>query len=603
MTATDAAFDSPTEAVTGTLPTLSNGVHSIYVRGRDSVGNWGPLSSTTVSTDTAGPVSTGLSLTPNPTNGSVSVAVHATASDTTTGGAGISAAEYFIDGAVVDGAGTTMVVNNPGAVTASVDATIAAATINALSEGSHTVKVHGQDSVGNWGPVASIILTVDKTGPATGAVTATPNPTNGVIGVNSSTPVVRVTATPTDAASKLVRAEGFIDSVGAPGTGFLFVPADGAWTSMSEPISADIPLLTIKALADGPHTISVRAKDYAGNWGPTSSVTLTVDKTAPLLSGLTVSNGPAAQTVTLTVNATDATTGVNRVEYFIGADPGTGLATALTLGITPSYSAAISTINLPEGTSTVSVRARDGAGNWSALATTTFTVVRDLSFSTLGNTNPPAAGGTADDSDVYRWNGAFSRTVDLTTLGVPASANVDGLVVIDPTHFYVSFTADTTISGFGTVQDEDVVFRNGASWAVAFDMTAAGLTAANLDIDEFDIVGSTLYFSTVGSANPPGVAGTADDADVYTWNGTSFARVWDATANGVPAGANVDGVSVIDPTHILISFVGDTSITGFATVQDEDVVYFKAGAWSVWFDGTAKGLTAADLDLDAIDVP
>jgi hypothetical protein len=38
-------------------------------------------------------------------------------------------------------------------------------------------------------------------------------------------------------------------------------------------------------------------------------------------------------------------------------------------------------------------------------------------------------------------------------------------------------------------------------------------------------------------------------------------------------------------------------------VQDEDVLYYNGGTWSVWFDGTGKGLTNANHDLDAIDVP
>ncbi|MCW2761542.1 MAG: Multicopper oxidase type 3, partial [Marmoricola sp.] len=38
-------------------------------------------------------------------------------------------------------------------------------------------------------------------------------------------------------------------------------------------------------------------------------------------------------------------------------------------------------------------------------------------------------------------------------------------------------------------------------------------------------------------------------------------------------------------------------------VQDEDVAYNNAGTWSVYFDGTSKGLTPANLDLDAFDVP
>ena len=44
--------------------------------------------------------------------------------------------------------------------------------------------------------------------------------------------------------------------------------------------------------------------------------------------------------------------------------------------------------------------------------------------------------------------------------GLPAAANVDGYVRVDATHLYLSFAADTTVPGVGTVQDEDVVYVN-----------------------------------------------------------------------------------------------------------------------------------------------
>ena len=87
------------------------------------------------------------------------------------------------------------------------------------------------------------------------------------------------------------------------------------------------------------------------------------------------------------------------------------------------------------------------------------------------------------------------------------------------------------------MQDEDVVYYNAGTWSVFFNGDRAGLTAANLDLDAISVGGATVYFSTVGNTNPPGVGGTADDADIYSWNGTSFARVWDATANGLAGGS------------------------------------------------------------------
>ncbi len=109
-------------------------------------------------------------------------------------------------------------------------------------------------------------------------------------------------------------------------------------------------------------------------------------------------------------------------------------------------------------------------------------------------------------------------------------------------------------------------------------------------------------FSTRGSAVVPGVAGSADDADVYRWSGTAFGRDIDGTALWLPASANLDGLDWVDSTHFFVSFEADTRVPGVGLVQDEDVVYFNAGTWSVWFDGTARGLRATGADIDAFSV-
>jgi hypothetical protein len=65
--------------------------------------------------------------------------------------------------------------------------------------------------------------------------------------------------------------------------------------------------------------------------------------------------------------------------------------------------------------------------------------------------------------------------------------NVDGVVWVDSTHLYLSYSSDTTVPVLGAVQDEDVVYLNGTTWSTYFDGTAKGLTSGNLDVDAFDI--------------------------------------------------------------------------------------------------------------------
>ncbi len=65
MTPVDGTFDSPTEAVQGTIAvadmaTLAAGPHTIYVRGQDMLGNWGTYNFVVLDLDKAGPMTSGI---------------------------------------------------------------------------------------------------------------------------------------------------------------------------------------------------------------------------------------------------------------------------------------------------------------------------------------------------------------------------------------------------------------------------------------------------------------------------------------------------------------------------------------------------------------
>lgn len=410
-------FGTPTVDVSATLASLAPGSHTIYVRGRDAAGNWGLAASTVVATDNQAPVISGVAIMPSPTNGSVDVAVHATASDATTGGSKIVSADFRIDG----GAPASMAVNN-AAVTVSVDATIPKATVFALAEGTHSITVGATDAAGNVGALLStVMLTVDKTGPAITLLSATPNPSNGKIGVNASTNAVRVTGTATDTTSGVVRTEGFIGATaGADGSGFLFVPTDGSWGSKTESVSVDIPLSTIAALPAGDNTIHVHSKDAAGTWGAYSTITLRVDKDLPTITGVTVTPttiGSGTASVSMTVVAADATTSVTGGQYWID---GTATPPAAPKALT-GLSATISTGALAPGNHVVYTRVKDAAGNWSLVSSRPIVVAKAVADSSTAtsNTNTSqivdvtnAAGLLANDQPL----GVAGRAVKLSSV-------------------------------------------------------------------------------------------------------------------------------------------------------------------------------------------
>jgi hypothetical protein len=602
------------------------GEHVLYVRGRDSAGNWGPFSSVLVTgADVGAPTTSGVVLTPRVIDHGSGrpVRISATADDSASGNNNIAAAEYFLDSTGPDGSGIAMTVATAAPV-ASVDGAIPAAVVDGLPEGTHQVWVHSRDANGNWegwSTATPAALVVDTTGPATdpNGLVLDPNPSNGVVPYADGNNAVRLTATTlsdpisNDVNSAIAGAEAFIDTVGAPGSGIHLMALDGVFNDSSESGYVNIPLSTVKALADGDHTVYVRARDAAGNWGDVASTTLTVDKVRPTATGASVAPSPTrgAASATVTVTGNDTGTGVTGGEYFVGADPGQGNGTPMT-GVTGTgpwtVSQAIDTSAWSDGTYTLRVRVRDAAGNWSGLTTTTLRVTAPLFLSLLGNANPRGVAGPADNADIYPWNGSgYARLLDVTAapFHLPAGANVDGYDRVDDNHFYLSFATTTKVPGLGRVQNVDVVYWNGRSWQLFFDGSAHGWRAGHgRDLDAINVWAGKLYFSTRGNASP--ARGKGDDADIYRFDGgRRYHRVWDASAHRLPAGADVDGYVRVDQDHFYLSFAaGSTVVPRLGRVQDEDVVAYHAGTWSVYFDGTAHGLGgSASNDVDAFDLP
>ncbi len=265
-TALSGSFGTPTVAVSANLPAgLSTGDHTIFVRGQDSAGNWGPFTSKVLSVDQTGPDVISVVLVSNPAQNNTNVTLEVSADDRSKGNSLVNSAEFSLDG----GAWTAM-----NFVT-SASTSYFTATISASGAGSHSVNVRAIDEFLNTGATTSVSLMIDNSGPATTLVTASPNSTDGLVGLNTAVPVVRIHATFTDASARIAGAEGFIDTPGADGTGFPFIAVDGLFTDLSEVGYSDIPLSTIWLLSAGNHTIYVHAKDAAGNWGAFASVTVT----------------------------------------------------------------------------------------------------------------------------------------------------------------------------------------------------------------------------------------------------------------------------------------------------------------------------------------
>ncbi len=281
---------------------------------------------------------------------------------------------------------------------------------------------------------------------------------------------------------------------------------DGTFNSLSEATYADIPLTTIIALGNGNHTIYVHGKDAAGNWGcAASSTTLVIDKIPPAIQSITRSdpNPTSAASVPFLVTFSEAVNGItaanlgrrewnrvgrggdhvgDRVRRDPHRDRHDRARRRRHLRPQP---------HLRDGHHR-SGRERPRRRPACPLVGQVYTQPSPpLYFSTAGNTNPPGVAGTADDADIYIWNGtAFSRTIDVTAITnpLPAGANVDGFDRVDATHFYLSFNgAASPCPGSATSRT-----RTSSSTTPApgrCTSTAASTASRGTDLDAISIVG------------------------------------------------------------------------------------------------------------------
>jgi hypothetical protein len=526
MQFTSAAFGTgPTvTGATATIPTtvlttLTQGRHTVFVRAHDVAGNWGVVGSTTFTLSVTGAVTTGVLLNPNPTSGTGTVALSASGDDSGLGGT-VAAGEYFIDAVGANGSGTAMTLAAPGTTASAETATIPLIVVAGLAEGRHTVFVHTGDSFGLWGPFASADLIVDRTVPVLQSATVIPSATNGSNGSPADPTDLRIDASFTDPVggavnSAITAAEGFLDTAGANGSGFTFLALDGAFNGTSEATYGLLPLTELTGLADGVHTVWVHAKDAAGNWGPPVAVQFTLDRTGPVVSGLTASPNPTngAATFALTGTVADPLSTVVAAEWFEGADPGAGKGTAMAVNGS-GLSASISTVAMIAGDHTLRVRARDALGNWGALASVTVTVVPpNLIFadSFSGNTS------------------AWSQTVGT------ASAASGALVA----------------SGTGYVVDNSPLGER--TFHAKFDFTVGGFNVRNATVDLFQARGAAdapvlvVQYRRSGNANQFRLGMLRAGAWTYTaWVNASGGTVrvdWSSAASG-SATLNVGGVAI-----------------------------------------------------------
>jgi hypothetical protein len=203
-----------------------------------------------------------------------------------------------------------------------------------------------------------------------------PNPNDGISGwTNDNTPTFTWTAS--DA------------GVGIAGYYWKVDSGPENWTTSNS--------VTLSAQSDGSHTFSVRAKDKDGNLGGYGSHVFQIDTVRPSGSILINqgSQNTSSSSVTLTLNYTDVTSGVDKVRY--SNDGVWDSEEWETPSLTKNW-----ILTSSDGIKTVYYQIKDNAG----LESTTYTdtIILDLTPPSVPNPDDGVSGWSNDNTPTFTWS-------------------------------------------------------------------------------------------------------------------------------------------------------------------------------------------------------
>ncbi|MEV0786591.1 family 16 glycoside hydrolase [Streptomyces sp. NPDC050423] len=269
------------------------------------------------------------------------------------------------------------------------------------------------------------------------------------------------------------------------------VGADGAW----QPYTAPVVVNEV-----GAHTIRYRATDKAGNAAAEKTAEFTVaapptdDTTAPetsaTVSGEKDDQGRYLGMATVTVTASDTGSGVNTIEYAVGAD-----------GAWQPYTGPVMVHEV--GAQTVRYRATDKAGNAAAEKTVEFTVVEPP---TQDTTPPETSAKVEGDKNS---DGAYLTSAKVTVTATDADSGVDKVEYSLDGGPYLAYSATVIVDrvGYHTVAHRATDKAGNTSGAKQTSFTVAqsgGVPAPNCP--EFD-ERLTVIVGTVDTGVPNRITG------------------------------------------------------------------------------------------------
>jgi hypothetical protein len=336
-------------------------------------------------------------------------------------------------------------------------------------------------------------------------------------------------------------------------------------------------------------------------------------------SGLVGGVGAGSATITATSGTVNGTASVT-VEAAPNADPVVTLgpiptaAEGAIVGLTASFDDAdaadvhTATIDWGDGTAV-----QAGSVNQAAKAVTgSHVYANDGAYVVTVAVRDGRSGIGADDGEATVANvaptanpgGPYSGFTG-ATISFVGSASDPGA---DTLRFEWDFAYDGSFEVAASGPSVQRAFAAGSSTVAlrVWDDDVATLATTSLTVSDRPTV--VLYLSLSGSATLGG-ASVANE-DVVAFDGTGFSLHFDGSDVGLASTA-IDGLAVLGPSELLLSFTDPVSVPGIpGTVDDSDVVKFTAtslgaqttGSFTLYFDGSDVGLSTSDEDVDAIEL-
>ncbi|MFA5161208.1 MAG: lectin like domain-containing protein [Elusimicrobiales bacterium] len=475
---------------------LAEGTYWFMVKTRDNAGNESALTSYSFSVNLGSPDPPTITSAPPAAGSSKNISFAWTAS-------GSSIAGYIYE------LGTSSTWNDAMAV----NTTGTSVSFSNIADGEYWFMVKTKNTAGTASSATVYHFTVDTAAPAAPSLTVSPASVT-----NNTNPSFAWTSS--DSGSGLA---GYVYEIRTSST----------WSdAVSTPTAAES--VSLSGLADGGYWFMVKAVDNAGNASAATSYHFTVDSTAPAAPSITTH--PAALTSnknpSFAWTASDSGSGIAGYTYELAS--GAGWDNAIAIDIT---GASVSFSDMADGNYWFMVKARDSAGNVSAIASYAFT---------LDTTAP--------------------ETPSFTSMPATYSASTN------PAFAWTSSDSGSGLAGY--VYE----LRASSIWSDAVSTATTGTSVSFSNITE-----GTYWFMVKARDN----TGNTSEAAIYPFS-------IDATAPGVPALTTKPAAVTANSSPSFAWTVADTGGSGLANYIYE---LSTTGSWS---DGSAVTSADAAVEYSGL---